>query len=78
LSEIIVLEGNQNQEIAKAYQNSHFVVLPSVRGLPKAVCRRHVWGCVPVATSASCVPFYVDNGNSGIPLEMNLKMISDN
>lgn len=75
LEGIIVLEGNQNQEIIKkAYQNSHFVVLPSEsEGWPKAIAEGMFWGCVPVATSVSCVPFMLDNGNSGILLEMNLE-----
>ena len=74
LEGIIVLEGNQNQEIIKkAYQNSHFVVLPSEsEGWPKAIAEGMFWGCVPVATAVSCVPFMLDNGNSGILLEMNL------
>lgn len=75
LEGIIVLEGNQNQEIIKnAYQNSHFVVLPSEsEGWPKAIAEGMFWGCVPVATAVSCVPFMLDNGNSGILLEMNLE-----
>ncbi|RYJ50896.1 glycosyltransferase family 1 protein [Flavobacterium petrolei] len=75
LEGIIVLEGNQNQEIIKkAYQNSHFVVLPSEsEGWPKAIAEGMFWGCVPVATAVSCVPFMLDYGNSGILLEMNLE-----
>ena len=75
LEGIIVLEGNQNQEIIKkAYQNSHFVVLPSEsEGWPKAIAEGMFWGCVPVATAVSCVPFMLDNGNRGILLEMNLE-----
>jgi glycosyltransferase involved in cell wall biosynthesis len=75
LEGIIVLEGSQNQEIIKkAYQNSHFVVLPSEsEGWPKAIAEGMFWGCVPAATSVSCVPFMLDNGNSGILLEMNLE-----
>ena len=75
LEGIIVLEGNQNQEIIKkAYQNSHFVVLSSEsEGWPKAIAEGMFWGCVPVATVVSCVPNMLDNGNNGILLEMNLE-----
>ena len=75
LEGIIVLEGNQNQEILKkAYQNSHFVVLPSQsEGWPKAIAEGMFWGCVPVATAVSCVPFMLDYGNRGVLLEMNLE-----
>lgn len=75
LERIIVLEGNQNKEILKkAYQNSHFVVLPSQsEGWPKAIAEGMFWGCVPVATAVSCVPFMLDYGNRGVLLEMNLE-----
>jgi len=75
LDNFIKLNGNQNQEtIKKAYQNSHFVILPSKsEGWPKAVAEGMFWGCVPVATPISCVPFMLDYGNSGLLLQMNLK-----
>jgi len=70
----IVLHGNQNHEVLKkAYQKSHFVVLASKsEGWPKAVAEGMFWGCVPLATSVSCVPDMLDNGNRGILLAMNL------
>ena len=70
----IILHGNQNKEIIKkAYQKSHFVLLPSKsEGWPKAVAEAMFWGCVPVGTKVSCVPFMLDNGNRGILLDMNL------
>ena len=76
LERIIVLEGNQNQEIIKkAYQKSHFVVLPSEsEGWPKAIAEGMFWGCLPVATAVSCVPFMLDYGNRGVLLEMNLEI----
>jgi glycosyltransferase involved in cell wall biosynthesis len=74
LSDYIILKGNQNQEIIKeAYQNSHFVLLPSKsEGWPKAIAEAMFWGCVPVATKVSCVPFMLDNENRGVLLNMNL------
>jgi glycosyltransferase involved in cell wall biosynthesis len=66
----VTLHGNQNRElIEKAYQNSHFLILPSKsEGWPKVVAEAMFWGCVPVTTAVSCVPYMVDNGARGILL----------
>ena len=75
LESYILLHGNQNQEvIKKAYQKSHFVILPSKsEGWPKAIAEGMFWGCIPVATQVSCIPFMLDYANRGILLEMNLE-----
>lgn len=75
LENIISLEGNQTQEtVKKAYEESHFVILPSdSEGWPKAVAEGMFWGCVPVATKVSCVPFMLDYGNRGVLLEIDLE-----
>ena len=75
LSNSIVLHGNQNTDvIQKAYQSSHFVLLPSEsEGWPKVIAEGMFWGCVPLATSVSCVPFMVDYGNRGLLLDFNLE-----
>jgi len=75
LENIISLKGNQTQEmVKKAHEKSHFVILPSEsEGWPKAVAEGMFWGCVPVATKVSCVPFMLDYGNRGVLLEMNLE-----
>jgi glycosyltransferase involved in cell wall biosynthesis len=74
LKSIITLEGNQSKAtVQKAYQTSHFVVLPSdSEGWPKVIAEGMFWGCVPIATSVSCVPFMLDYGHRGVLLEMNL------
>jgi len=83
LEKFIVLHGNQNKEIIKkAYQKSHLVILPSKsEGWPKAIAEGMFWGCVPIASKVSCVPFMLDYGNRGILLEMDLdkdvKMIKE-
>ena len=71
----IFLHGNQDKETLKiAYQKSHFVILPSKsEGWPKAIAEGMFWGCVPIATQVSCVPFMLDYGNRGILLNMNLE-----
>ncbi|EIA10402.1 glycosyltransferase [Flavobacterium frigoris] len=70
----IILKGNQNQEVLKkAYQESHFVILASIsEGWPKAIAEGMFWGCFPLATRVSCVPFMLNYGKRGILLEMDL------
>ena len=74
LENVVFLNGNQDkQTIKKAYQKSHFVLLPSKsEGWPKAIAEGMFWGCVPLATKVSCVPFMLDSGNRGVLLEMNV------
>lgn len=74
LKSFIELKGNQSKGIIKsAYQNSHFVLLPSKsEGWPKAIAEGMFWGCIPLATSISCVPFMLDYGNRGVLLTAQL------
>lgn len=76
LEKYITLKGNQNQEIlSKAYQNSHFVILPSrSEGWPKALAEGMFWGCIPIATAVSCVPFMLEYGERGILLHRELNL----
>jgi len=69
----VILHGNQDKEtIKKAYQKSHFVILPSKsEGWPKAIAEGMFWGAIPLATKVSCVPFMLDYGNRGVLLEMD-------
>jgi glycosyltransferase involved in cell wall biosynthesis len=73
------LKGNQPKNLVKeAYQNSHFIILPSKsEGWPKALAEGMFWGCVPIATPVSCVPFMLDYGNRGLLLEMDLELDSN-
>ena len=75
LQSLVTLNGNQSRELVqKAYQDSLFVILPSdSEGWPKAIAEGMFWGCVPLATPVSCVPFMLDYGNRGIILNMNLE-----
>jgi glycosyltransferase involved in cell wall biosynthesis len=75
LAAVVELQGNQSKDtVQKAYQNSHFVVLPSdSEGWPKAIAEGMFWGCVPLATPISCVPFMLNYGNRGVLLEMDLE-----
>jgi glycosyltransferase involved in cell wall biosynthesis len=75
LEAVIELQGNQSKDtVKKAYQNSHFVVLPSdSEGWPKAIAEGMFWGCVPLATPVSCVPFMLNQGKRGVFLDMDLE-----
>ncbi len=75
LKKIVSLCGNQTQEtVKKAYQTSHFSILPSEsEGWPKAIAEAMFWGCVPLATTVSCVPFMLDYGKRGVLLAIDLE-----
>ena len=74
LEAIVFLKGNQNKEtVLKGYQNSHFLILPSKsEGWPKVVAEAMFWGCVPIASPVSCVPYMMGNGSRGIVLQEEL------
>ncbi|MCH4821565.1 glycosyltransferase [Gramella lutea] len=67
----IILHGNQNFEIIKeAYRKAHFSILPSKsEGWPKALAEAMFFGCVPIGTPISCVPWMLGNGERGILIE---------
>ena len=75
LEKYVCLYGNQSSAtIQKAFQESHFVILPSKsEGWPKVIAEGMFWGCVPIATSVSCVPYMLDYGNRGLFLEIDLE-----
>lgn len=71
----IQLKGNRSlEELKPAYEKSHFVVLPSKsEGWPKAIAEGMFYGCIPVATSVSCVPWMLAHGKRGILVEPELE-----
>ena len=71
LSGIISFIGNRPiEDLKMAYQRSHFVVLPSKsEGWPKALAEGMFFGCIPIATPVSCVPWMVGHGSRGILLQ---------
>ncbi len=73
LKKSITLKGNQAAEvIEQAYKAGHFLILPSKsEGWPKAVAEAMFWGCVPMATTVSCVPEMLGNGKRGRLLSKN-------
>jgi glycosyltransferase involved in cell wall biosynthesis len=79
LEKHIFFKGNQpSQIVKKAYQESHFVILPSQsEGWPKVVAEAMFWGCIPISSKVSCVPFMLDYGKRGVLLDFDLLTDSD-
>ena len=74
LSDFIkVCGGVSLEQLKNEYKKSHFSVLPSTsEGWPKAVAEAMFFGCIPIATKVSCVPWMLDNGDRGILLSERL------
>ena len=78
LSDYVILKGNQSAEVIKsAYNTSHFLILPSKsEGWPKVVAEAMFWGCIPITTPVSCVPWMLDYGKRGFIIDSNFKLES--
>ncbi len=61
LDPFVRLLGNcKLEELKEVYKSSHFLILASQsEGWPKAVAEAMFFGCIPVVTSVSCVPWMV-------------------
>ncbi len=59
LEPFVSLIGNRKlEELKEVYKASHFLILASQsEGWPKAVAEAMFFGCIPVVTSVSCVPW---------------------
>ncbi|WP_245583433.1 glycosyltransferase family 4 protein [Salinimicrobium terrae] len=71
LERIVIFKGNRPlEELKAAYQKAHFVILPSrSEGWPKAIAEGMFFGCIPIATPVSCVPWMLNYGSRGILLD---------
>jgi len=74
LHRIVKVHGNQTQEVLKkSYIKAHFVLLPSKsEGWPKVLAEGMFFGCIPIATKISCVPWMLNYGNQGILIDDDL------
>ena len=71
---ITICGGVSLDQLKNEYKRSHFSILPSKsEGWPKAIAEAMFFGCIPIATKVSCVPWMLDAGNRGIFLSGNLK-----
>lgn len=80
ISEQVTLAGSVDAAyVKKVLQESHFLVFVSKsEGWPKVVAEAMFWGCVPLTSNVSCVPFMVgSNGERGLLLEQNPVWIAD-
>lgn len=73
LSNEVVLHGNCDREtIKKAYQTAHFLLFISQsEGWPKAVAEAMFWGCLPITSNVSCIPYMLANGERGALVNAN-------
>ncbi len=70
LQNLVKLKGRKSlEELKQAYKKAHFVVLLSnSEGWPKALAEGMWYGCIPVATPVSCVPWMVKLSGSAVYL----------
>lgn len=68
LSDSISILGFKNvAELKQSYLDSHFLLLPSKsEGWPKVVAEAMFFGCIPIVTAVSCVPWMLGHGSRGI------------
>ncbi|MCB0425598.1 MAG: glycosyltransferase, partial [Mangrovimonas sp.] len=71
--QVLLLGNRERDEVRDAYMDAHFNILPSKsEGWPKAVAEGMFFGCVPIATSVSCVDWMLDYGSRGIVIKPEL------
>jgi len=68
LDPFVRLMGNLKlEELKEVYKASHFLILASQsEGWPKAVAEAMFFGCIPIVTPVSCVPWMIGDGSRGI------------
>ena len=73
LSNEVLLHGNCDKETIKmAYQSAHFLLFISQsEGWPKVVAEAMFWGCLPVTSKVSCIPYMLSNGERGALVNPN-------
>jgi glycosyltransferase involved in cell wall biosynthesis len=73
LADNVFVHGNVDAEILKAaYLESHFLLFFSKsEGWPKAVAEAMWWGCVPITTPVSCVPWMIQSSDRGLLINQN-------
>lgn len=55
------------EDLKKEYRQAHFLILPSkTEGWPKVVAEAMFFGCIPITTAVSCVPWMLGEGERGL------------
>jgi len=73
----VYIHGNASKEIIKeAYQKAHFLVFISKsEGWPKVVAEAMFWGCLPITSNVSCIPYMLANGTRGAIVDESVEEI---
>jgi glycosyltransferase involved in cell wall biosynthesis len=73
----VVMHGNTSKELIKlAYQKAQFLVFISKsEGWPKVVAEAMCWGCLPISSNVSCVPYMLGHGTRGAIVNPNIDEI---
>jgi len=73
-----ILLGNVDSEkVKEVLKEAHFLIfISSSEGWPKAVSEAMWWGCIPITTSVSCVPWILDDGSRGELVAGNVNEIT--
>jgi glycosyltransferase involved in cell wall biosynthesis len=68
LEDLVHFKGSRSlEDLKSAYQKAHFVILLSrSEGWPKAIAEAMFFGCIPIATPVSCVPWMLGGDSRGI------------
>lgn len=71
MNTLVRFRGNVELETLKnSYKSSHFLILASKsEGWPKAIAEAMFFGCIPIATPVSCVPWMLGEGKKGFIIE---------
>ncbi len=75
LQQYVKMYGNRpSEEIEAAYKQTDFLILASrSEGWPKVVAESMFWGCIPIVTPVSCVPWMLGDGKRGILISGNVE-----
>jgi len=77
LSKTIILHGNASKDKVKnAYKKAHFLLFISKsEGWPKVIAEAMFWGCLPISSNVSCIPYMLGNGSRGTIVNTEIKEI---
>ncbi|WP_456423649.1 glycosyltransferase, partial [Lutibacter sp.] len=77
LQRTIQLHGNVDKEIVKkAYQKADFLLFISKsEGWPKVIAEAMFWGCLPISSGVSCIPYMLGDGTRGTIVDSTINEI---
>ncbi|VAW22811.1 Glycosyl transferase, group 1, partial [hydrothermal vent metagenome] len=73
----VILHGNVIKETVKrAYKKAHFLLFISKsEGWPKVIAEAMFWGCLPISSGVSCIPYMLGDGTRGAIVNPNINEI---